>query len=490
MIIEQGARVTLDDLTNNGTIKLNHAQNASGFASLILGSYSRGGSGTEEIQLFLTGGGSEEQEDFKWHYISSPVSSLSTDVFTGTTPDLAQFVESRPVFSLLQGWVAYDGYVYSTGQMNGPTFNTLTPGKGYNYFDYNDNTFTFSGLLNTANVVMNLGYSGTPSMHGFNLLGNPFSSGLNWDDIANSVYFTYPASTSRGVYFTRNNLQCTYINGVGTPGDVTGIIPPMQGFFTKTYATGNSITIPAAARTHDNIHARYKGKSLIPLVRLSVTESVIPNDETVVRFDEEAKSYFDYDFDAVKMFPSSKTTIYTSLDGTNYAINGLPFPETVVEIPVVVNMTTAGTHKISAIQLQGLDNYNVTLTDNSTGFIADLKTTPVLTFSSTAGSIEDRFILKVSNVATSVETPSSAPTNFMIYHSFNVINIQTISDDWDGKPGSVKVFDMIGKTVADTRNAEFRKNSLTRIAAPSAKGLYMVEIESGVMRYVGKVIVK
>jgi hypothetical protein len=96
----------------------------------------------------------------------------------------------------------------------------------------------------------------------------------------------------------------------------------MQGFFVKTNISGNSITLSSAARTHDNIHSRYKGSEIIPLVRLAIQEDAVTNDETVVRFDEAAKSTLDNDFDAMKMFlSSSKTSIHTSLGGINYAIN-------------------------------------------------------------------------------------------------------------------------------------------------------------------------
>ncbi len=239
------------------------------------------------------------------------------------------------------------------GATNGPTFSSLTPGKGYNFWGDVNNSLTFGGLFNTSNVIMSLPFTYADIYHGFNLLGNPFSSGLNWDDIIDGVYFTYPSNTSKSLYFTRNNALCTYISGVGVPGDVNGIIPPMQGFFTKTYGTGNSITLPAAARTHDNIHSRYKGSEDIPLVRLAIFEDSESNDETVVRFDEDAKSDLDNDFDALKMFLSStKTSIYTSMGGVDYAINGQPFPATVFEIPVVVNVISNSTHKISATQVQ------------------------------------------------------------------------------------------------------------------------------------------
>ena len=492
MIIEQGARVTLNDLTNNGIIKLNHAQNASGFASLIINNYTRGTGATEEIQLFLSGGGTVEEDNYKWHYISSPVSSLSTDVFTGVTLDLAQFIESRPSTSVLEGWVAYDGYVYFGGGP-GPTFSTLSVGQGYNFWDGADNTFTFPGLFNTGDKVLPLGFSGDASLHGFNLLGNPYSSGLNWNDVVNSTYFTYPDNTSKGLYFTRDNVQCSYINGVGIPGDVTGIIPPMQGFFTKTYSTSNSITLPAAARTHTNIHSRYKGEVIIPLVRLSVFETTVSNDETVVRFDELAKSYLDNDFDAIKMFLSStKTTIHSALDGIKYAINGLPYPEdgSSYDIPIVVNLTTTGNHKISATQLQGLDGYSVTLKDNTTGYTIDLKTTPEITFNSASGLISDRFILSVGNVITGMENPVSKPGDFIIYDSYGFINIIPNGDNWNNTPGSVRLFDLTGKTVGHYNNAIITRDELIKIESPNKTGLYFVEISSGVKRYVGKVVVK
>ena len=488
MIIEQGARVTLDDLTNNGIIKLNH--NATGFASLIINSYTRGTGATEEIQLYLAGGGTAQLEDYKWHYISTPVSTLATNVFTGVTFDLAQYIESRVSTSLLQGWVAYDGYEYSSGTTTGITFSSLTPGKGYDFWDNANNTFTFGGLFNTSDVTMGLSFTSIPSKHGFNLLGNPFSSGLDWDQIVHSTYFQFPANTSTAAFFTRNNLQCTYNNGVGTPLGVTGIIPPMQGFFVKTYSAGNTITLPKAARTNSNIHSRYKGESVIPLVRLELSNDTASFDETVVRFDEAAKSDLDYDFDAIKMFiTSTKNQIYTSVSGTDYTINGLPFPTAELVVPVVTNFVAEGNYKISATQLQGLEDFNVSLIDNTTGFIADLKTTPDLLLSSNTGRFTNRFTL-IFSIGTGIENPVSSVDKFNIYTYNKLINIIPLKDEWSGKTVNINVLDITGRIAGSMDNVEFRTNIPVQIQAPVVKGMYIVEIRSGLNRYAGKVIIK
>jgi hypothetical protein len=266
----------------------------------------------------------------------------------------------------------------------------------------------------------------------------------------------------------------------------------MQGFFVKTNSSGNTLTIPAAARVQTNIHARYKkSMEIIPLIRLVLAENTL-SDETVIRFDAAATINFDNDFDAPKLFLSGDVlSAYSSLGGLNYAVNGVPFPSTTIEIPVVVNLVTSGNHTITTTQLDGLDNYDVTLTDNNTGFTANLKTTPLITFDGNAGTSSDRFVLKVSTITTSAEDPVIVSKDlFNIYPGNNAINIQTVSDLWDGKSGSVRVIDLTGRTVGTLDNEWFSKNSLIQISAPVKKGIYLVELKSGTLRHLGKVIIK
>ena len=491
MILNPGAKVTFSSLkTTGGTLKLE--SDASRISSLIVNNLS----GTATVELFLTGGGGS---NYKWHYISSPVASLPVSTFAPTpTIDFVQYFEARPSTDPIQGWIGYDGYIYF-GEDHGPLTGlpydirgtNLSVGQGYNYYKSTDQKITFSGTLNTADIVKGITYSGIPALSGFNLLGNPFSSGLDWDYIVDPLHpERYPSNTSKGLYFTRDNSQCSYIAGVGYPdASVTGVIPPMQGFFIKTINTSTSITLPVAARVH-NIPARYKGLEIIPLIRIELNDNGI-KDNTVIRFDSKANSGLDNDFDAVRMFLSdTKPSIYSSLGNTKYAINGQPFPDTFVEIPVVVNLTTSGNHTISKTQLQGLDNYNVTLIDKTTGFSANLKTTPNVAFTASAGTITDRFILKVSNSTTGIENPVASTTAFNIYPANNMINIQPLSNDWDGKTGSVKVLDLTGKTVVNLNNSEFWKNSLIQVATPMVKGVYIVELKSGALRYVGKVVIR
>jgi len=94
------------------------------------------------------------------------------------------------------------------------------------------------------------------------------------------------------------------------------------------------------------------------------------------------------------------------------------------------------------------------------------------------------------SVATGLEIHAASSKSFIIYPANNLINIQTLDNEWSGQQGSVRVFNLIGNPVNDLQNVELTRNSLVQIPSPAVKGLYVVEIRSGVRRYVGKVVVR
>jgi hypothetical protein len=94
------------------------------------------------------------------------------------------------------------------------------------------------------------------------------------------------------------------------------------------------------------------------------------------------------------------------------------------------------------------------------------------------------------NLATGLEDNTVSQKSFNIYPSGYMINIQLLTDEWNGKTGSVKVFNITGKTLSILQKTEFRKNSIIQVVAPVIQGIYIVELQSGGMRYVGKVIIR
>jgi hypothetical protein len=159
-------------------------------------------------------------------------------------------------------------------------------------------------------------------------------------------------------------------------------------------------------------------------------------------------------------------------------------------IPVSVNSTNAENLKISGTQLDGLDNYQITLTDNVSNITIDLKKTPSLSFDAPGGIVAGRFVLKVQKIVTAIPETTISAKPFNIYSSSGTVNIQTLSDIWNGKQGGIRVLDMTGRVFTTEDNVEFSKDNLLQIPVKAATGIYMVEIRSGGLRYVGKVIIR
>lgn len=496
VIIESGGILTLTSsgqgtfgtITNFGTLNLN--SDAGGIFSLIVNTYSD--FGNENIQLYLTGGGDET--NYPWHYISTPVAGLSTSsVMTGggdAGSDLVEYDETIVATSLSQhnAWMGYDGWDYQDEDYSAPGFGSLILGKGYNYYSYSNATRVFGGSFNTQDVttfsLSNSGPGDNPDIFGWNLVGNPFTASINWDNIVTDGF------VDDAIYFTTNNTTASYVAGIGVPSGTTGLIPPMQGFFVKSNGTEDYINFHAATRIHSNQN-RYKGDSeSIPLIRLKLVNQNVA-DETVIRFDKSANLEFDHNLDAYKFSKTgTKVSLWSNSDKINYSINSIPYPETEIEIPLGINVSEEGSFKLNATQIEGLGDYGIFLTDKTTGTSVNLRTSPEFSFSASAGINENRFVIKIINLTTNVEDPGISTDKFNIYPTSGFINIQTLSEEWNGKKGSVGIVDMTGRVISLENNMEFWKNSLIQIPAERLRGIYFIKLESGLLKHVGRVMIR
>lgn len=497
--IGAGAGYTARSITNNsgGLLRIN--SDADGIGSLIHTGYSDLG-GTVETEIYLTGGTSGGSPI--WHYISSPVNECSTNVFTANpiTLNLAQYVEALVNSEdNTTGWIAYDGYIYTGGGSNPAyAFASLRLGSGYTYHCAESTTRSITGPLNysNSNVTLTCG-TGYIDYQGYNLVGNPFPSCFDWD----SFYEDLPLEVNDAIYFTLEGTIAAYVGGVGINGG-TGTIPPMQGFFVKVNSptTGISLELPATARVHNLDQIRYKKKSTgysyrssdtISFVRLQLLNSESSTD-LVVRFNEKATTSVDKRFDSYKFSKvSGALNIWTTTSEVDYSINGLPFPETTMEIPVGINVNTGGTFILKSAELNRLDNYSITLKDLSTNRIVNLKEGGSIDFEATAGMIENRFILTISKSATVIPEIFNDNKKFSIYCSSGTINILSLTDEFSNTRGSITVYDLTGRKVYQQNDIEWQATGdLEHIMLnPARQGLYFVELMAGNMKYVEKVAI-
>jgi hypothetical protein len=484
--IEAGATATIRSLTNNG--KLTIKSDASSTSSLI-NTINYTGSGQTKVDLFLKGGVSATGP--RWHWIAAPFQVQKTLFTTNpATDNLLKYVDSKVTTSINDGWNWHDNYGGST------PFTTIDTWVGYNVYYTTDLTKTYDGTAIEwpgATKSIPLAFSGTDvNLYGWNLIGNSYLCSLDWDQFD----MTNAGSVHNAIYFSKDNMVASYVDYVSVNGG-SNIIPPLQGFFVKTDAASQIIDIPTYA-VLANSAPRYKGLNLEPsekvteeikLVRININKEGF-TDESVIRLKDEATDGFDKNYDALKFFAPVSTVpqLYSNLFNKKYAINSIAPPETVSNIPVSLSVPSAGDYKINCTEITGIGNYKVLLKDNMTQSVIDLNSIKSYNFNVTAaGTIDNRFIISISNITTDINLPISKSKEFKIYNQNDLLNIVPLTEEWDGKKGDIKILNISGNTVAIRTGVVFSREIPETFNINFPDGIYFVNITSSIRNYTGKV---
>ena len=269
--------------------------------------------------------------------------------------------------------------------------STLNPLRGYISVNTGSSAaISFTGSLNTGSKTITLPRTFGVTKSGFNLVGNPYPSYLNWDlatlsNIETTMWYRTKTVETTPVY-TFDTYNST--GGVGTnnnlAGAVTKYIPPMQAFWVRVKApvlshdTIGTLTFDNTMRLHANsttnlLKAPAAKNSPQQVLRLQVSNG-INSDEAIVLFNPNASSGLD-DYDSQKMTNGNAAIpeIYTTTGNEQLVINGLNNTDINSELPVGFTTGEANTFTLKATELTNFDaGTQVILKDNMLNTQQDL----------------------------------------------------------------------------------------------------------------------
>lgn len=477
--INPGGQASITTLTSNGTLNLE--SDASGMFSLMTDNYS--GTGTINSTLFLTGGiaGDPANEMYRWHYFAVPSQQNKSVLTNINAENLMWYNEPAAQNDIWEGWQWHDGYDGTT-----PITDLLVT-DGYSFYHDEDAWVTFSGnSLLTSLPPKSLSFT----YLGWNFIGNSLTCGINWDNV------TFNGNVDPTVHFLKDYQEYYYMkDGPSSPyGSYAGHIPPLQGFFIKAGGSGASLDFSAAREHNDTPY--YKGssgenkKSTFPLIRLILGNDIY-SDETVIWFNKNSTMGYDRKSDAEKRdYKGLHPQIYSSYQDKEFAINGIPLPEISASIPLAIRVPEKGNFSIRQIELEGAEGYGFYLKDIVQNTKIRIDNIPEYSFTSSAGTFRDRFVLIIENLTARAENPLNTDKPFNIYTAYDFLNIELLSDVWEGRKGTVKVIDLTGRTIIDSRNIEFTSSSPVQIPLKGKKGLFMIEIASDPLRHTTRVTIR
>ncbi len=409
-------------------------------------------------------------------YLSSPISN-------GNTTDL----------NLGDSVVQYNETLKKWEKVTG----NLTPGRGYIQTAVSghgsNGTVKFSGITNSGDVNFQLTRTESGSSSGFNLVGNPYPSYLDFaktaaanTNILPSIWFrtmdndgNYTFSTINVAAYLEDNANPPVITVNNANTTITTYIPPMQAYWVRLNSdpSSTSYTVSNAMRTHsDNVGNTLKAPApktkSQPILRLQVTNG-LKSDETVIYFNVNASNLLDK-FDSPKM--SNKSTsvpeIYTIANDEQLTINGLNPSAYNTELPIGFSTQQAGT--AFCIKASQFDNFEsdtqILLHDYLLNTTQDL-TVSDYKFSSEALSTTSRFKLtfKTPSVATGINNEDNE------YILVSARNKQIFVNGAALNGAVIEVLNTLGQKVFSSKinGTSFQANN------NYLSGTYLVKISNG-----------
>lgn len=460
LTINAGASLTASGATtNNGTFTIK--ADATGMGSFI-DNGTLGGTGTFNMEQYLTGAGGGSPTGRGW-YIGSPVASATSNVYKGAGGyKLWSYSEPTQAYTEITDLITplnpMEGYVARSG---GNSTVTFTGGA------FNTGNFTNASMTHKPSAISHEGYT---------LIGNPYPSSLDWDlaiaastNLSTTIWYRSYNGTAM-VFDTYNSTGGVGTNNNGS-GAVTQYIPPTQAVWVEapTQSVTGTLNFTNAMRSNQPTGRLLKKSTDTDanVVRLMIDDGNT-SDETVIYFNKDAKDIYD-NFDSHKIF--SDTTLpqlYTTIGKDTLVINGLNGVATNPVIDLGVKFPATGNYAINAKSF----NFRVTLEDKQLNVFQNLTQDSIYKFSATQGNIANRFALHFQDVTGVANTSSIASKNIKIYQANGTVVVDL--NGYEEPQGIITVSDILGRKIA-TQKITAKTNLLD---LHSVAGMYVIQVQT------------
>jgi len=456
LTIEAGAVLTIS--TGKALTVYNQVTNNNGNIGLIIesnGSLIQKSAGvTATVNRVIS-----DASDDKWHLFISPITSSiqasESSCFNGAYLDSYYEPTGEWTRLLTNGYVA-PNTAYSLNYLTG------------------SRTLSFPGTLTASPFeYTNLSYTASAPGYGsgWNLVGNPYTCGIN------TALLAAPESMNNAAYVW-NGLAGNYSTiTFGAASASPGTIASLQGFFVRTIDATNLLSLDNAAKAHGSTFVK-SSKVMPDMLKLKITGNSY-SDETFVRFLETATAGFDQQYDAYKLAGLDEAPqLYSMLPDEKAAINTLPSYTVNQFVPLGLKV---GTTTVYTINVEGINSFDpsvpISLDDLKLGTSVDLRLNPEYSFTASPGDAENRFRLSFATV-TGTKEPDALGINVNAVKG--IIHVRCEGTD----SGKVYVYSTTGQLLATS----ILTSGETTLRVAST-GVYMVKVVTGKTSLTRKLVV-
>ncbi|QOW10575.1 T9SS type A sorting domain-containing protein [Kaistella flava (ex Peng et al. 2021)] len=413
-------------------------------------------------------------------YWGSPVSGQNLFTFSPKTV-LSRFLtynESNDEFASVTSpkdtpFAAGKGYAIRADN----TYRPWTDAASAEYTDFNG---TFTGAPNNGDIT----YPLEKKREGFNLVGNPYSSNIDFDALVaigavegTAYFWTNVNVNEQGTTYVADNYA-TYVVLSGGTAAANGIKKPTryikvgQGFIVQALAAV-PLTFTNSMRNDGTGESKFinKGTSNDAIDRfwLKLTTPAQNFNTILIAYPKGATNGFESSADA-QQFGESSDAFYSVLNDYKLNIQGRQFPLLTSDIvPLGMKGFETGNYKIAIVEKEGIfaDGQNIYLKDKQTNTVTNLSKGDY-TFTANEGLTDGRFeIVYQSDLV--LGTTNINKDQLVVYRSGSEFVVKSLNKNIS----TIEVYDASGRLVLQLNP---NKTEIRIDVASMVNGIYVLKI--------------
>lgn len=492
--------------TNNNLVLL-----SSGTSTARVAKVTGGITGNVTVERFIPGGNNKRQ----WRFLSAPVnvsggitlSQYQDDIFVTAPAQAAGGFDVNPFASnasirtytesisgsLNNGWTnptninntiatgtGAEVFVRGSRNLANPFFNWTVP---------DDVNIDYVGALNIGIITPTISFTNTGSgtNDGFNLIGNPYASPINFDtvgwtktNIENKYWCFNPNTTLWGSYNANNGESINAMSKYISSG---------QAFFVRATAASPVVRMTEDVKSIAEGNNYFRGTSSqgkFPALKITLQNSYNEVDETLFILDPQS-TYGSTDPSDMLKFYNNELNIYSlSTDRAVMSMNAIPFnggSDTIGFSVWSYDTTSISTvaHQLHFSRLESIDNsMQLFLVDKYLNTLTDIRQNTTYHFMITTDANSygnNRFEIIFNKTNTAVVTPKKNNNDLVLYPnpSSDKIYLQSKIPMEGNEECKYELFDILGNKIFEGK-LEFI-NSIANINIEEMNnGVYMLKV--------------
>jgi len=273
----------------------------------------------------------------------------------------------------------------------------------------NQGTYSVVSWTGTAGLMFTTSNAGNSTVRGYNLVGNPYASSIDWSTFSNSnsAAAIYGKNVNPTVYiFNPTTSQYASYNATTgiTANGGSKIIPSGQGFFVQANNTSPTLTFNESAKTNTVL----TGSNLLmgtpaaqlaynSFMKLDLVTDSINKDEMVIGFNSSSTTKYNANIDAefLQGLGSAESIAGISSDSVQTTVKWLPLPKNTSNLvfKLYVSVKATGTYTIQRTAFEAIpqiyeawlmDKYKKDSLDirNNTSYAFDIDLTDTASYGS------------------------------------------------------------------------------------------------------------